>query len=69
LTIFNYWKREEGRGKREEGRGKIRLKIINRRPRTVGRQPGEGGNIINVFVKPKEQSDACIGYALARKRT
>ena len=23
----------------------------------------------NVFVKPKEQSDACIGYALARKRT
>jgi len=24
--------------------------------------------ILNVFVKPKEQSDACIGYALAKKR-
>ena len=23
---------------------------------------------MNVFVKPKEQSDACFGYALARKR-
>jgi len=34
---------EEGRGKMEEGRWKIRLRIINRRTRTVGGDsPGKG---------------------------
>ena len=27
----------------------------------------QGHNLTNVFVKPKEQSEACFDYALARK--